>query len=96
MLEIPIGSKEGKRNITRELPHYNFVVIISVEYRVKPQRGVAFRKWTASILKDYIIKGYTINQKKLDTLHKIVEIQARILVLTLELDEKKKISLMES
>lgn len=69
--------------------YYNLDVIISVGYRVKSQRGIAFRKWATSILKDYMIKGYTINQKRLDALHKTVEIQTRILASTLELDEKK-------
>lgn len=44
--------------------YYNLDVIISVGYRVKSQRGIAFRKWATSILKDYMIKGYTINKKK--------------------------------
>lgn len=76
--------------------YYNLDVIISVGYRVKSQRGIAFRKWATSILKDYMIKGYTINQKRLDALHKTVEIQTRILASTLELDEKEVLNVIET
>lgn len=76
--------------------YYNLDVIISVGYRVKSQRGVAFRKWATSILKDYMIRGYAINQKRLDALHKTVEIQTRILASTLELDEKEVLNVIET
>ena len=81
---------------TYQVDHYNLDVIISVGYRVKSQRGIAFRKWATSILKDYMIKGYTINQKRLDALHKTVEIQTRILASTLELDEKEVLNVIET
>ncbi|WP_346670542.1 virulence RhuM family protein, partial [Faecalicoccus acidiformans] len=55
--------------------YYNLDVIISVGYRVKSQRGIAFRKWATSILKDYMIKGYAVNKKRLEILNKTVEIQ---------------------
>ena len=48
---------EGNREVTRSIEYYNLDVIISVGYRVKSQRGVEFRKWANSVLKDYIIKG---------------------------------------
>ena len=57
---------EGDRSITREIEHYNLDVIISVGYRVKSQKGVQFRKWATSILKEYIINGYAINKEKLN------------------------------
>ena len=78
--------KEGKRTVARDLPHYNLDVIISVGYRVKSQRGIAFRKWATSVLKEYMIKGYAINQKRLEALNKTIQIQSRILASTLELD----------
>lgn len=54
--------------------YYNLDVIISVGYRVKSQRGILFRKWATNILKDYMIKGYAINQKRLEYLEKTVKL----------------------
>ena len=51
--------------VQREIEYFNLDVIISVGYRVKSQRGVVFRKWAASVLKDYMFKCYAINQKRL-------------------------------
>ncbi len=56
---------EGKRQVTRILELYNLDVIISVGYRVKSRRGTQFRQWATSQLKDYLIQGYAINQKRL-------------------------------
>ena len=53
---------------------YSLDVIISVGYRVKSQNGVIFRKWATSILKDYMIKGYAVNQKRLEYLEKTVKL----------------------
>lgn len=55
---------EGNRKIQRSIEYYNLDMIISVGYRVKSQNGVIFRKWATSILKDYMMKGYAINEKK--------------------------------
>ena len=52
---------EGKRVISRKVKYYNLDVIISVGYRVKSKRGTAFRIWARKILKDYLIKGYAVN-----------------------------------
>lgn len=57
--------EEGDREVTRDIEHYNLDVIISVGYRVKSQRGTQFRIWANSILKDYLLTGYAINQKRL-------------------------------
>ena len=54
--------------------YYNLDVIISVGYRVKSKNGIAFRKWANKILKDYMIKGYAINQKRLDYLEKTIKL----------------------
>ena len=59
---------------TRKIDYYNLDVIISVGYRVKSQNGVIFRKWANKILKDYMIKGYSINQKRLEYLEKTVKL----------------------
>lgn len=89
-----LDRSQGKAS--RPPMYYNLDVIISVGYRVKSQRGIAFRKWATSILKDYMIRGYAINQKRLDALHKTVEIQTRILASTLELDEKEVLNVIET
>ena len=83
-------------NSDKPVPFYSLDVIISVGYRVKSQNGIAFRKWATSILKDYMIKGYAINQKRLEALNRTVEIQSRIIASTLELDEKEVLNVIEA
>jgi prophage maintenance system killer protein len=55
--------KEGQRTIRRKVKYYDLDVIISVGYRVKSIRGTRFRQWATSVLRDYLIKGYAINQR---------------------------------
>ena len=55
--------KEGNRNVKRNITYYNLDVIISVGYRVKSIRGTQFRQWATQVLKDYLLKGYAINQR---------------------------------
>ncbi len=57
--------KEGTRQITRELDHYNLDMVISIGYRVNSKRGTQFRIWANKILKDHLVKGYSINEKHL-------------------------------
>jgi prophage maintenance system killer protein len=57
--------KEGKRNISRELEHYNLDMIISVGYRVNSIRGTQFRIWANKVLKEYLTQGYSLNEKRL-------------------------------
>lgn len=54
--------------------YYNLDMIISVGYRVKSQQGIAFRKWSTKVLKDYMLKGYAINQRRLEYLEKTVQL----------------------
>ena len=61
-------------NSDKPVTFYNLDVIISVGYRVKSKNGVAFRKWANKILKDYLIKGYAINEKRLKALEKTIEL----------------------
>ena len=61
-------------NVKQLVPFYNLDVIISVGYRVKSQNGVIFRKWANKILKDYMLKGYAVNQARLDYLEKTVKL----------------------
>ena len=66
---------------TYQVKYYNLDVIISVGYRVKSKNGVIFRKWATKVLKDYMIKGYAINQKRLEYLEKtvmLIDIASRI------------------
>jgi death-on-curing family protein len=56
---------EGKRTVNRDIIHYNLDVIISVGYRVNSKRGVQFRQWATQKLKDYLVKGYAINEFRL-------------------------------
>ena len=54
---------EGKRQVGRNVTYYNLDLIISLGYRVNTKRGIQFRQWATSVLKDYLIKGYAINQR---------------------------------
>jgi len=56
---------EGEREVTRVVEYYNLDIIISVGYRVKSQKGVRFRQWATSVLKQYITNGYAINSDKI-------------------------------
>ena len=66
--------KEGNREIKRNIEYYNLDMIISVGYRVKSKNGIIFRKWATKVLKDYMLKGVSINQKILDFLEKSVKL----------------------
>jgi prophage maintenance system killer protein len=57
--------KEGDRLIQRKIDHYNIDMILSVGYRVKSDRGIEFRRWSNTILSEFLRKGYSINNKKL-------------------------------
>jgi hypothetical protein len=54
---------EGRRNVARKIEHYNLDVIISVGYRVKSKRGTQFRIWATGVLKEYLLRGYAVNQR---------------------------------
>ena len=86
-------ASDGK---TYQVDYFNLDVIISVGYRVKSKRGVQFRIWATSILKNYMLKGYAINQKRLEALDRTVKIQSRIIASTLELDEKEVLNVVEA
>jgi hypothetical protein len=71
-----IVQKEGNRQVERKRNCYNLDVIISVGYRVKSQRGTQFRIWATNVLKNHLIEGYSINQKRLqENQAKIKELQ---------------------
>ena len=69
----------GKSTGGRKPKLYNLDMIISVGYKVNSKRGVVFRKWANSVLKDYMLKGYAINEKRLEALNKTIDIQSRMI-----------------
>lgn len=87
----PHGAIEGKIQ-THMTEYYNLDVIISVGYRVKSKRGVAFRKWANSILKQYIIQGYAVNNNRINQLGEVIRIMKRT---ENELDSRQVLSVIE-
>ncbi len=75
--------REGEREIIRDIEYYNLDVIISVGYRVKSQRGTQFRIWANSVLKEYLVKGYAVNEKasrqQLNNLSNMVQVLSNAL-----------------
>ena len=69
-------ASDGK---TYQVDYYNLDVIISVGYRVKSKRGIAFRKWATKILKDYMIQGYAVNEKRMALLQRKIEVQQTLI-----------------
>ena len=63
--------QEGNRKVTRSIEFYNLDAIISVGYRVNTIRGVQFRQWANKVIKEYLLKGYSVNQKYLDLENRI-------------------------
>lgn len=79
---------EGKRNVQRRIAYYNLDVIISVGYRVKSLRGIQFRQWANKILKEYLLRGYSVNQRLLQLENKIDRRFSEYDRQLLQLDEK--------
>ena len=85
--------QEGSRQVQRKIDYYNLDIIISVGYRVKSQRGVEFRKWANEILRNYILRGYAINESRIKQLGEVVKLMRR----TQEsLDSKQVLSVIEN
>ena len=80
-------------NADRPVAFYSLDVIISVGYRVKSQRGVEFRRWANSVLRDYILQGYAINDKRMNQLGQIVQVMKRA---ENQLDAQQVLSVVES
>ncbi|MDE6566935.1 MAG: virulence RhuM family protein [Lachnospiraceae bacterium] len=74
------------------VPFYTLDVIISVGYRVKSKRGVEFRRWANSVLKEYIIKGYSVNYNRMNQLNEVIRIMKRV---EEKLDTKQVLSVVE-
>ena len=72
--------------------HYNLDVIISVGYRVKSRRGVEFRRWANSVLKEYIIRGYAVNHNRMEELNEVIRVMKRV---ENSLDTKQVLTVVE-
>ena len=86
-------ASDGK---TYKTQYYNLDMIISVGYRVNSKQGILFRKWASSILKDYMIKGYAVNEKRLEVLNKTITIQTKMLAFALDIEEKEVLNVIEA
>lgn len=82
----------SQNKASRPPKYYNLDVIISVGYRVKSKRGVAFRRWANSVLKQYILKGYAVNNNRMKQLGEVIRIMKRT---ENELDSKQVLSVIE-
>lgn len=78
--------KEGSRRVNREVEYYNLDMIISVGYRVKSRRGVEFRRWANSILKQFLINGYAVNERIRQ--RQIAELRQLVLVVGRTLEQQ--------
>ena len=75
--------QEGRRLITRHVEYYNLDAILSVGYRVNSKRGTQFRIWSTKVLKQHLVDGYTINEKRLKLAeHKYLELQKSLKLLS--------------
>lgn len=83
---------EGSRKVERNIEYYSLDMIISVGYRVKSKRGVEFRKWANSVLKQYILQGYAINNNRITQLGEVIKIMKRT---QNSLDSKQVLSVIE-
>lgn len=72
--KMEIVQQEGKRQVIREVAHYNLDMIISVGYRINSQRATQFRQWATQRLKEHLEQGYTINQKRLNELRQTIQL----------------------
>jgi hypothetical protein len=84
--ETSIGFSD-KSSGGRKPKLYNLDMILSVGYRVNSKRGIAFRRWANAVLKQYVIQGYAINEKRLQALERTVDIQTKMLACTLDIEE---------
>jgi len=88
--------KEGKRTIERNIKYYNLDIIIAVGYRVNSKQGTEFRIWANQLLREYLIKGFTINQEKLEKQNKqLLELKKTVKILS-NVISKKELSNDES
>jgi prophage maintenance system killer protein len=75
-VDFLVVQSEGKRRVRRQVKYYNLDAIISVGYRVNSRRGVRFRQWATSTLREHLVRGYTINQQRFE--HNARELEAAL------------------
>jgi len=75
---LEIVRHEGGRSVRRKTAHYNLDMILSVGYRVNSVHATAFRKWANKVLKEYLLKGYVINQRVEQLEHRVTETEKKI------------------
>ena len=80
------GKTELSSAKTKPINYYNLDVILAVGYRVNSIRGIKFRKWANKVLKEYLIQGYSVNEKRLEKLNKVIDIQNKMLASALNID----------
>ena len=88
--EDTVMRKFGKTELssvnTKPINYYNLDLILAVGYRVNSKRGIEFRRWSNKILKEYLVQGYSINNKRLEKLNKVIDIQNKMLASALNID----------
>ncbi|MBQ2434641.1 MAG: virulence protein RhuM/Fic/DOC family protein [Bacteroidaceae bacterium] len=90
---------EGKRSVTRTIPYFNLDMIISVGYRVNSKRGVQFRQWANRVLKQYLVKGYAVNERRVQEhyteLRQLVQILGRTISSQEQLSKQENQDLLD-
>ena len=90
---------EGSRSVTRTIPYFNLDMIISVGYRVNSKRGVQFRQWANRVLKQYLVKGYTVNERRVQEhyteLRQLVQILGRTISSQEQLSKQENQDLLD-
>lgn len=76
--ESSVVQVEGERQVRRKVRYYNLDVIISVGYRVKSQRGTQFRIWATNVLRQHLVQGYTVHERRLKELNQAVRLIADV------------------
>ena len=80
---------EGNRKIERQIEYYNLDVIISVGYRVKSKQGTQFRIWATNVLRDYLLKGYVLNQRMNRVENKVDELNKKVDAIALHIQSSQ-------
>ena len=81
--------KEGNRTVRRMIEFYNLDVIISVGYRVKSKQGTQFRIWATNVLREYLLKGYALNQRMDRVENHVDELSKKMDIISLQIESNK-------
>jgi hypothetical protein len=94
--EYSVVQKEGNRNVTRTIKVYNLDAIISTGYRVNSKRGIQFRIWANQVIKDYLIKGFALNERRLSSQNEQLKSLKESVLILAKIVNQKKLSSDES